>query len=503
MCQGEGRSAFEGEGAVCGAYEHEIRTPLTSIIGFSEQLSAMVKEKEELQVSERILLSAEHLNGLINNVLDSSMLESGNIAFYKDTIDAKVLMEEIFQLFELKARKINLSLSYQIDPDLLAFESDHLRLKQVLINLIGNALKFTPQGSIFYDIHIKKDKLVFTVKDTGIGIPKDKQKSIFKMFNQVNISLSRKYSGTGLGLSISRQIIEAMGGSIQVESKQHEGSTFKFDIPYVKCDAVPVNTMVAVEYLFRDKKIMAVDDDEMICQLIDRILHDRVGHLDVISSSEPAMKAIEQNDYDLFMIDLHMPKVDGLQLLKLIRDEKKMDTPVLFLTADMVNSELKEVIKNEHIWVMSKPFTQKQIMEKLAEIFNIEIGCVEDAEMRVSHGDEANALFSLEEVKSFTGSDEDFLHSVIRIFIENSDQGILDMKNALLNEADFYHTVSERAHKLLTGFRQFKIQQGVDKLSLLEKTRDRKLAKKMVKLKVEEMETFWNEVKKALQQYLQ
>ncbi|MGQ1785492.1 MULTISPECIES: ATP-binding response regulator [unclassified Saccharicrinis] len=478
---------------------HEIRTPLTSIIGFSEQLSGMLSKKENLLVSERILLSAEHLNGLINNVLDSSMLESGNIAFYKDRIDAKALMDELFQLFEFEAQKSGLTFSYNIDPDLTGFESDNLRLKQVLINLIGNALKFTSKGSVYYDVNIRKDKLVFTVEDTGIGIPKDKQKSVFKMFNQVNISLSRKYSGTGLGLSISRQIIEAMGGSIHLDSKPNEGSTFTFDIPYIKCEVVQADPMEGVTYLFKDKKIMAVDDDEMICQLIDGILHDRVERLDVISSSEPAMQAIEHVKYDLFLVDLHMPKVDGLQLLNIIRNEKKLTTPVLFLTADMVNSELKEANKKDNIWVMAKPFTQKQIMEKLAEIFNLKRSKVADTKVMAPKDEENDQLFSLDGVKSFTGNDQEFLNSVIKTFVENSDRGIWDIKKALSEDPEFYHVVSERAHKLLTGFRQFKIKKGIAKLTLLEKAREQKLTKEEIVTKVKELETFWDEVKNQIQ----
>ncbi len=485
---------------------HEIRTPLTSIIGFSEQLSAMLKSKDQQLVSEKILLSAEHLNGLINNVLDTSMLESGNIAFYKDRINAQLMMREVYQLFELKAQQSNLDLSYQVDDEIVFFESDSLRLKQVLINLIGNAIKFTHEGSVYFDIQKKKDKLYFTVKDTGIGIPKDKQKMVFKMFNQVNISLSRKYSGTGLGLSISRQIIEAMGGSIQVESKEGEGSIFTFYIPFVETEGVKVIQQEEGPIYFAHKKVMAVDDDEMICQLIDRILHDKVEQLDVISLSETALKAIDHISYDLFMVDLHMPKIDGLQLLDIIRNIKKLETPVLFLTADMVNTELKEATKAANVWVMRKPFTQKQLMEKLAiifeqksiplaEEFTQEKSDEEDKELNIRESE----LFSLEEVKSFTGDDEDFLHSVIHTFMNNSDEGIADMEKAFDNQ-DPHLIISERAHKMLTGFRQFKISQGIPLLVDLENEKVNLSKKKALQHKIVGLKEFWDEVKKELTQ---
>ncbi len=474
---------------------HEIRTPLTSIIGFSEQLSGMLKnDQEQLAVSERILLSAEHLNGLINNVLDSSMLESGNIAFYKDRINAKAFMNEIFQLFELKAQKTDLLFEYVVDPELNAFESDALRLKQILINLIGNALKFTEKGKVSYEVKLRKEKIIFTVKDTGIGIPRDKQKTVFKMFNQVNVSLSRKYSGTGLGLSISRQIIEAMGGRIHLESKPNEGSTFVFDIPYVKCDVPEVISVNKLGNIFKDKSIIAVDDDEMICQLIDRILHDRVKRLDVISSPEPALLAVEQNNYDLCMVDLHMPKIDGLQLVKILREDKKLLMPVLFLTADMVNSELKEANKKDNIWVMAKPFTQKQLLEKLALIFNVDLKVEEEVREDKNRNEDNVQSFSLEEVKSFTGNDTAFLNSVITTFLTNTDQGLMDINNALKLEEP-HHIIAERAHKLLTGFRQFKINEGIGLLVELEKARDNKFPIEVIEDSFCKTEELWNKVK--------
>ncbi len=480
---------------------HEIRTPLTSIIGFSEQLSDMLKnQNDELAVSEKILLSAEHLNGLINNVLDSSMLESGNIAFYKDRIDAKLLMKEIYQLFELKAQKAGLEFSYEVDSELQFFESDTLRLKQILINLIGNALKFTQEGSIQFSIQIKSNKLLFSVLDTGVGIPREKQKTVFKMFNQINHSLSRKYSGTGLGLFISRQIIEAMGGSIYLESKPNEGSTFSFEIPYQKCEPTLTSPMHKLSYLIKDKKIMAVDDDEMICQLIDRILHDKVKCLDVISSPQSAVQAIHQVDYNLFMIDLHMPQIDGLQLLKIIREDTKLRTPILFLTADLVNSDLKEAHKQENIWVMGKPFTQKQILEKLAEIFNVDAKLEEVIEMEKDNEElsEVGKLFSLEGIKAFTGSDSEFLNSVINTFINNTNLGLKDIKEALESGTDFHTITSERAHKLLTGFRQFKINEGIEMLVVLENAKDKKATAPELQTTANNLSEYWESVKSEL-----
>ncbi|TLX77088.1 response regulator [Labilibacter sediminis] len=478
---------------------HEIRTPLTSIIGFSEQLSEQRQNKNRAGITERIRLSAEHLNGLINNILDFSMLESGNIQFYKDQIEAKRLMHELYQLFELMARKANIELSYEVDSELDVFQSDSLRLKQVMINLIGNAIKFTSRGSVHFCIKKAKNKLVFIVIDTGIGIPRDKQKTIFKVFNQVNISLSRKYSGTGLGLSISRQIIEAMGGSITLNSTVGKGSTFKFEIPFVQGDPKHIKTLKKTEYDFSNKKIMAIDDDEMICQLIDGILHEKVKRLDVNSTPSMALHAIDHIEYDLFMIDLHMPKIDGLQMLKKIRD-KNIDTPVLFLTADMVNTDLKEIQKEANIWVMAKPFTQSQILDKIDEIFSCKDREVVVVDQEVLVGEEGEA-FSLEGIKSFTGNDEVFLHSVIQTFITNTDQGIKDMEVALTKEKP-HLVISEIAHKLLTGFRQFSIGNGIVLLSALEQCKDDRKSTKELSIELKKLSELWASVKEKMLQFI-
>ncbi len=488
---------------------HEIRTPLTAIIGFSEQLSMLKLGTKQRDVLERIKLSAEHLIGLINNILDFSMLETGKVEFFKDQIDAKIMMEELHHLFELKAHEQDLELSYEVDCNLRAFESDSLRLKQVLINLIGNALKFTHKGYVRYRVELKKDRLWFTVSDSGIGVPKDKQKSIFKMFNQVNISLSRKYSGTGLGLSISRQIIEAMGGTISLQSKVGEGSVFRFDIPYVEVKYLPKSLKSELNYSFNDKNILAVDDDEMICQVIDGILHHKCKKLDVNSSVEMALKAIDQNAYDLFMIDLHMPKIDGLQLMNIIREEKHISTPILFLTADMVNADLKKANDNKSVWIMAKPFTHNQIMEKLTEIFTS--GHVDqqlkdedknliNTEMVEMKSNNMDKLYDLEGVKSFTGDDKEFLDSIISTFIENTEVGIKDTEDAI-NSLN-HHEVAEKAHKMLTGFRQFKIEQGIHLLSQIERTRDENLKMEELEKLLSDLKTLWNPIKTELSQVL-
>ncbi len=487
---------------------HEIRTPLTSIIGFSEQLSRLHLGETQKNILGKIKLSAEHLIGLINNILDSSMLESGKVEFFKDQINAKTMMDELQNLFDLKAHEKGIELSYEVDENLEHFESDSLRLKQVLINLIGNSLKFTHKGFVRYKVEINKDMLVFTVSDTGIGVPNDKQKSIFKMFNQVNISLSRKYSGTGLGLSISRQIIEAMGGSISLQSKVDEGSTFKFEIPYIPGNKIVSESKQELRYNFKDKNILAIDDDEMICQVIDGILNGKCNKLDVNSSIDMALKAMDQNKYDLFMIDLHMPKIDGLQLMKIIREEKHLSTPILFLTADMVNSELKKAYDNKSVWILAKPFTHNQIMEKISEILSVgtnadiskdksrkeDLQSKETDKMGIS---KSSKLYDLEGVKSFTGDDKEFLFSIIQTFIENTETGIDDLDEAIGNND--HNEIAEKAHKMLTGFRQFKIEKGIDILSNIETTRSKTLKKEELQNLLKELRNLWKPINMELQ----
>ncbi len=491
---------------------HEIRTPLTSIIGFSEQLSTLHLGLDQKKLLGKIKLSAEHLIGLINNILDSSMLESGKVEFFKDQINANVMMEELYHLFDLKAHDKSIELSYEVDSHLESFESDSLRLKQVLINLIGNSLKFTHKGFVKYKVEIKKDKLVFTVSDSGIGIPKDKQKSIFKMFNQVNISLSRKYSGTGLGLSISRQIIEAMGGSIGLQSKVDEGSTFKFDIPYVPGKKMSSELKKESICNFSDKNILAVDDDELICQVIDGVLNGKCNKLDVNSSVDVALKAMKQNAYDLFMIDLHMPKTDGLQLMKMIREEMYLKTPILFLTADMINSDLKKVYDSKSVWVLAKPFTHQQIMEKITEIFSeddVSNACrVDDYKQQVSvkmqEGVDAagyDKLYDLEGVKSFTAEDNEFLNSIIYTFIENTLSGIEALSKAI-DVLDHFE-IAEKAHKMLTGFRQFKIEKGISLLMQIELTRDHHLEKADLQNLLKDLSEIWKPIHDDLKNMLE
>ncbi len=477
---------------------HEIRTPLTSIIGFAEQLEYRATNKNQITFSKRIRISAEHLKSLINNVLDFSMLESGNVEFYKDQIIMQDFMEDIYHLFELKVQEKNISLSFERDEKITVFESDNLRIKQVLINLIGNAIKFTEDGRIVYKAELKNNKIVFSVSDTGIGIPKDKQKTVFQMFNQVSSSISRKYSGTGLGLSISQQIIEAMGGTIKLVSKVGEGSVFTFTIPYVAGKMKELDKNQDGDFYFLDKKVLALDDDEMICQLIDGILQERLERLDVNSSPNKALEALNQETYDLYLVDLHMPEIDGLQLLHIIREEKKLNTPVLFLTADRVNSELKEAAKTDTVFVLSKPFTRNQILNKLFEIFGESTNLKNlDIHMDNMQNDQ-ELLFQLDGVKSFTGDDKEFLHSVIQAFLDNTEEGLNFISEKLqgdMNQKD----IAEKAHKLLTGFRQFNVINGIPILVSLEQNEKLKLSKEQMKDKYENINDIWLNLKIQLE----
>ncbi len=477
---------------------HEIRTPLTAIIGFADNLALNTNHDSQVTLTDRIKLSAEHLMSLINNVLDFSVLESGNVEFFKDEINVNEFMSNIYHLFELKAKQKGISLTFEIDENITVFESDNLRLKQVLINLIGNAIKFTEEGNINYKAELKNNRIYFSVSDTGIGIPKDKQKAVFQMFNQVNVSLSRKYSGTGLGLSISQQIVEAMGGKFKLFSKEGEGSIFSFYIPYVKGEHKELYEISAEKCYFLDKKVLAIDDDEMICQLIDGILRDRFLRLDVHSSPNVGIKSLEQVSYDLFMFDLHMPDVDGLQLLNIIREKKKLKTPLLFLTADRVNSELKEAAKNDNVYVMSKPFTRNQVLTKIAEIFGQNKITIEPEIDMDNKTENSEILFQLDGVKSFTGDDKEFLNSVIQTFIDNSQEG-MDFLIEKMKMEENRQDIGEKAHKMLTGFRQFSVVEGIPLLASLEKNKDQNMTSEEIQNKIETLNDLWIKLKVQLE----
>ncbi|WP_320054114.1 ATP-binding protein [uncultured Acetobacteroides sp.] len=463
---------------------HEIRTPLSAIMGFSDFLLNKKKYSEEEIMA--INSSAKHLHSIVNEILDYSKVESNAVELEFSNFSLDRFLNEIITEMSIKAKEKGVGLVLNLTGIPQKVNLDRLRLKQVMLNLISNAIKFTDSGEVVVNGYVQDEKLKIDVVDTGIGIPASAQEKIFEEFTQADGSVARKFGGTGLGLSISRKLVILMGGNLVLKSEEGVGSCFsvEFSLEKIHIEEIGIhNPVVASQPI--SKKVLFIDDDSYVRLLVGKIFAANGINFDIAESGAKGVEMCRKGIYGLVVTDLHMPGMSGIEVVKAIK-ENNPTAKVLFLSADVSSSMTNEMMAIGANGILQKPFTEMEIITAISSIMQ-----VPDVDVR----DDKKPLCNLSKVTAFIGDDREELKQIVDAFVVSADESIafIASNNRVGNEVP----VADKAHKLLTSFRQFEITDGVEYLREIEKCRHGKLLSE-VQSEIEELQKLWVGVKSYL-----
>jgi signal transduction histidine kinase/TolA-binding protein len=352
---------------------HELRTPLNAINGITHLLIEENPKKSQLQYLSSLKFSGDYLLTFINDILEINRVESENIEIESINVNIKQLLSDLHNSFKDLASKNNNDFELELDesiPENLI--GDPIKLSQIFINLINNALKFTNNGKVNVLAKILKNEndissIRFEISDTGIGIPLENQKTIFESFSQGSVEINRKYGGTGLGLAIVKRLVDLLGGEIQLTSTEGIGSTFSFDIDF----ELGQQTFVEVkkqydESVFANKKVLVVEDNKINQMITKKMLENKNIICELIDNGEDAIEMIRDNNYDLVLMDVHLPGINGTIATERIREFNKK-LPIIALTAISLNENREMLLSFGMNDVVTKPFNPDNFYKVIAQ----------------------------------------------------------------------------------------------------------------------------------------
>jgi PAS domain S-box-containing protein len=438
---------------------HEIRTPMNAIIGFTKVLLKTDLTDKQREFLIAIKLSGDALIVLINDILDLAKVEAGKMDFEQTPFKMEASILSMIHLFERKIQEKNIKLINEYDPNIpITLIGDPIRLHQIIINLLSNAVKFTSHGEITIRVHVMnqdddKVTICFSISDTGIGISPQDLGKIFENFQQASITTSRLYGGTGLGLAIVKQLVESQGGSISVESEIDKGSTFKFVLKFKKShsESIPVLEIIERNPEISNIRVLAVEDMALNQLLMKTLLDDFGFERDIAANGKIAIEKMKTNEYDIVLMDLQMPEMNGFEATDYIRNTLHSSIPIIALTADVTTVDLAKCMAvgmNDYI---AKPIDERLLYSKI-------VGLVKKPIITESASSESHVIvvhppakcINLDYLIHRTKSDPVLIMEMIELYLEQTPPLVLAMKESFRNED--WIGLHAAVHKLIPSF---------------------------------------------------
>ncbi|MGI9550031.1 MAG: ATP-binding response regulator, partial [Aurantibacter sp.] len=469
-------SLLQSREQLISTVSHDLRTPLNTISGYAELMQNTTMTPKQNDYIKNVKSASEYVGNLVNDLLDFSKLEAGKLNIEKVPFIAAHLIQETAEnlqaLYASKKLKLHLNLESSLQK---TFLGDPFRIRQILTNLIGNAFKFTEEGSIKISARTKSKKgksvvLQIDVSDTGIGIPKEKQQIIFKEFAQADgETTEKKYGGYGLGLTISKKLAELLKGSLSLESATGQGSTFRLEIP-LQITRQKLEQKTEAPYMAPKLRMLIIDDDTSLLKMLKELsesmsitAHTFTNFLQVEKDSHLA--------YDLVLTDIQMPQISGFEVLQKLRSggyKHYKEQPIIAMTGrrDLEKDAYTSLGFAE---VIKKPFSKQELITVL-KLMGIETKKVPEASTQETNGvektDAPSDLYSLDFIYSFLGKNEDAIHEVLETFLMDTKTNMQLLEDTANN---FDHQqINHVAHRMLPMFRQLKVTSAIPILERLE-----------------------------------